>query len=111
MKYAILIVLFLLTFAILFDHWCRLRTIEELCLDIKEKKTTADKQWDRVFRDALHGKINQEEMALAMEHCNMADQNLIEFELFNKKLVQGSKGYNHEEFHRIYIEPYSKSRA
>ena len=75
------------------------------------KKQTADKQWDRVFRDALHGKINQEEMAWAMEQCNRSDQNLIEFELFNKKLERGVKGYNEEEFYRLYIKPYSKSRV
>jgi hypothetical protein len=75
------------------------------------RKKTADKQWDRVFLEALHGKINQEELAWAMEQCNIADQNLIEFERMNKKIKAGSKGYSDEEYYRKYIEPYSKSRA
>jgi hypothetical protein len=75
------------------------------------KKKTADKQWDRVFLEALHGKINQEEMSWAMEQCNIADFNLIEFERFNKKIKQGAKGYSDEEFYRMYIKPYEKSMA
>lgn len=75
------------------------------------KKRTADKEWDRVFREALHGNINQEELASAMELCNTADQALLDFDKFNKKLQKGSKGYSDEEFYRNYIEPYSKSRA
>lgn len=75
------------------------------------KKKTADKQWDRVLREVLHGNLNQEEMALAMEQCNTADQNLINFDIWNKKLAKGSKGYSDEEFYKKYIEPYSQSRA
>ena len=75
------------------------------------KKRTADEQWDRVFREVLHGNINLEELGWAMERCNIADQALLDFDKFNKKLQKGSKGYSDEEFYRNYIEPYSKSRA
>ena len=80
-------------------------------LELYLRKKTADKQWDRLFREALHGNVKQEELAWAMEQCNIADQALIEFEIFNKKLRQGAKGYGDEEFYRMYIEPYSKSRT
>ena len=84
---------------------------DKVLTELYLKKKTADRQWDRVFRDALHGNLNQAEMALAMDHCNTADYNLIEFEKINTKLNKGKKGYGDEDFYRLYIEPYSKSRA
>lgn len=84
---------------------------DKVLTQLYSRKLTADKQWQRVFREALHGNMNQEELAWAMEQCNIADQALLDFEKMNKKLKAGSKGYNDEEFYRHYIEPYSKSRA
>jgi hypothetical protein len=75
------------------------------------KKKTADMQWERILLEALHGNIKQDEIAWAMEQCNVADWNLIEFEIMNNKIKRGQKGYDDKEFFRKYIEPYSKSRA
>jgi hypothetical protein len=84
---------------------------DKVLTELYSRKMKADKQWQRVFREVLHGNINQEELAWAMEECNVADQGLLDFDIFNKKLQKRSKGYSEEEFYRMYIEPYSKSRA
>ena len=36
-KFIILVILFAITFVFLFDHWCRLRKIQDICEEIKEK--------------------------------------------------------------------------
>lgn len=42
--------------------------------DIKYKKQHADRQWERVFNEALNGKIDTEMLVIAMEICNIADE-------------------------------------
>jgi hypothetical protein len=88
-----------------------LRKEDKVFTELYLKKKTADRQWDRVFREALHGEIKQDELAWAMEQCNKADFALIEFENAKKVIKQGSKGLSDEEFAKKYIEPYSKSKA
>ena len=75
------------------------------------KKKTADRQWDRILLDALHGNVDKEAMVYAMDQCNIADQNLIDFERINMKLKKGKAGYDDDEFYRLYIKPYEKSRT
>jgi hypothetical protein len=75
------------------------------------KKKTADRQWDRILLDALHGKIDKDAIVYAMDQCNVADQNLIDFERMNKKLKTGKVGYSDDDYHRLYIKPYENSKA
>jgi len=75
------------------------------------KKKTVDRQWDRIFLEALHGNVDKEALAYAMDQCNIADQNLIEFERMNTKIKKGKSGYSDDDFYRLYIKPYEKSKS
>jgi hypothetical protein len=84
---------------------------DKVFMELYSKKKTVDRQWERIFLEALHGKIDQEAMAYAIDQCNIADSNLIEFERITKKIKSGKVGYSDEEYYKKYIEPYSQSMA
>lgn len=75
------------------------------------RKKTADKRWDVAFREALHKNIDTQELAWAMEQCNIADQALIDFENFTRVIKKGAQGLSDEEFTKKYVDPYRESKA
>lgn len=75
------------------------------------KKKTCDRQWDRVFLNALHGEIDKEALVYAIGQCNDADYMMLEFQRLTVKIKKGKEGLTDEEYHKKYIAPYSQSKV